>query len=45
MNKIFTKFGACTISKNLYERKGNLKYLIREKSKADIDSGWIFLSD
>lgn len=45
MNEVFTKFGACTISKNLYSGAASLKYCIREDAKADIDSGWIFFTD
>lgn len=40
-----TKFGACTISKNLYTRASDLKYCIREAPKTDLDSGWIFLTN
>lgn len=45
MNETFTRFGACTISKNLYNGTSPLKYCIREDAKADIDSGWIFFTD
>ena len=45
MSKINSKFGACTVSKNIYEGKGNLKWCIKEESKREADNGWVFLSD
>ena len=38
-------FGACTVSRNIYERRGTLKWCIREEGKRDVDCGWVFLSD
>lgn len=40
-----TAYGASLVSKNIYNKKGKLKWCIREKSSRDIDNGWRFLSD
>jgi hypothetical protein len=40
-----SSYGASTITKNLFERNGNLKWCVREKSKNINDNGWIFISD
>jgi len=45
MATIHTNYGACMVSRNIYEGKGNLKWCTREVSKRDIDNGWRFLSD
>ena len=44
-NEVYTVFGACLVSRNIYERKGNLKWCIHENGARDIDNGWRFLSD
>ena len=45
MTKIQSSYGACMVSRNIYENKGKLKWCIREKSVRDVDNGWRFLSD
>jgi hypothetical protein len=45
MATIHSSYGACMVSQNIYERKGKLKWCIRERSAKDIDNGWRFLSD
>ncbi len=40
-----SNLGGCVVSKNIYTRKGNLKWCIREESKNQVDNGWVFLSD
>ena len=45
MEKINSSFGACMVSRNIYEGKGRLKWCIREKSVRDADNGWRFLSE
>ena len=45
MATIDSKYGACMVSKNIYENKGALKWCIREESSRDTDNGWRFLSD
>lgn len=37
--------GGCTVSKSLYERRGRLKWCVRDKSKHEVDTGWLFFSD
>jgi len=36
--------GGCIVSKNIIEKKGELKWCIREKGLDDLDTGWRFLS-
>lgn len=38
-------YGASLVSKNIYDRKGKLKWCVRENSIRDVDNGWRFLSD
>lgn len=38
-------YGACLVSGNIYEKKGRLKWCIREESQREIDNGWRFLSE
>ena len=45
MAVIKSSYGACMVSRNIYESKGRLKWCIREKSARDVDNGWRFLSD
>jgi len=45
MSTIETSYGACMVSRNIYERKGRLKWCIREESVRDVDNGWRFLSE
>ena len=40
-----SNYGACMVSRNIYEKKGKLKWCIREESVRDVDNGWRFLSD
>lgn len=40
-----TSYGACLVSKSIYDGKGKLKWCVRENSKRDVDNGWRFLSD
>lgn len=40
-----SRYGACMVSKNIYEKKGNLKWCIKEKSAKEVDNGWRFISD
>jgi hypothetical protein len=42
---INSSYGACLVSKNIYNRKGKLKWCVKENSKRDIDNGWRFFSD
>jgi hypothetical protein len=42
---INSRYGACLVSKNIYDGKGKLKWCIHETSKRDVDNGWRFLSD
>lgn len=37
--------GGSIVSKNILERKGNLKWCIKESSVNELDNGWRFLSD
>ena len=38
--------GGCIVTKNLYEGKGKLKWLLREESAdLNVDTGWRFFSD
>lgn len=37
--------GGSVVSKNILNKKGNIKWCIKEKSLNDIDNGWRFLSD
>ena len=45
MKTIHSSYGACMVSRNIYEKNGNLKWCIREESARDVDNGWRFLSD
>ena len=45
MATVSTVYGACMVSRNIYEKRASLKWCIREKSIKDIDNGWRFLSD
>ncbi len=46
MDKTYiSSYGACLVSRNIYEKKGRLKWCIREESIREIDNGWRFLSD
>ncbi len=38
-------YGASLVSKSIYDRKGKLKWCVREKSTRDVDNGWRFLAD
>lgn len=40
-----SNYGACLVSKNIYDRKGKLKWCIHENSKRSVDNGWRFLSE
>jgi len=42
---INSSYGACLVSKNIYDGKGKLKWCIREDDKNELDNGWRFLSD
>lgn len=42
---IDSNYGACLVSKNIYDGKGKLKWCVREDSTKDVDNGWRFLSD
>ena len=42
---INSRYGACLVSKNIYEKKGKLKWCVRENSTRDIDNGWRFQAD
>ena len=42
---INSSYGACLVSKNIYEGKGKLKWCVHENGTRDIDNGWRFLSD
>lgn len=38
--------GGCVVTKNLYEGKGKLKWILREESTdPKVDTGWRFFSD
>ncbi|QFJ54666.1 DUF2185 domain-containing protein [Pseudobutyrivibrio xylanivorans] len=37
--------GGCIVSRNVLEKKGMLKWCVREKSMNKIDNGWRFFSD
>jgi len=37
--------GGCIVSKNIIEKKGVLKWCVREKAVNDLDNGWRFFSD
>ena len=39
------RMGGSTLSNNLLNGKGKLRWCIREKSKHQVDNGWVFLSD
>ena len=39
------KAGGCIVSKNILNGKGKVKWLLREKSIDEIDTGWRFFSD
>ena len=45
MTTIHSSYGACMVSRNIYEKKGNLKWCIREECVKSVDNGWRFLSD
>ena len=45
MAVIQSSFGACMVSRNIYEGKGKLKWCVREVSVREVDNGWRFLSD
>jgi len=45
MATINSAYGACLVSRNIYEKKGNLKWCIKEESVKEVDNGWRFLSD
>jgi len=45
MTTIHSSYGACMVSRNIYEKKGKLKWCIREESAKEVDNGWRFLSD
>ena len=45
MVTINSSYGACMVSKNIYNGKGKLKWCIKEESSRDVDNGWRFLSD
>lgn len=34
--------GVCVLSKNILEKKGNLRWCIREESLNDMDNSWRF---
>ncbi len=42
---INSSYGACLVSKNIYNGKGKLKWCVREDSTRDVDNGWRFLSE
>jgi Uncharacterized protein conserved in bacteria len=37
--------GGCVVSNNIINKKGDLKWCVREKSLNKADNGWRFLSD
>ena len=39
-----TKYGACTLSRNVVETN-SIKYCVHSTPHKDIDSGWIFMAD
>ncbi len=43
--KFINNAGACIVSKNILEGKGQIKWLLREKSADKVDNGWRFFSD
>lgn len=46
MDKTYiSSYGACLVSRNIYEKKGRLYWCVREESQREIDNGWRFLSD
>lgn len=46
MSKIVNSaYGACLVSKNIYDKSGKLKWCVRENSTRDVDNGWRFLAD
>ena len=40
-----TMYGACTVSRNIYNGTGKLTWCIKRQSKHKDDCGWVFLSD
>ena len=45
MAVIHSAYGACMVSRNIYEGTGKLKWCVRESSTRDVDNGWRFMSD
>jgi len=37
--------GGCVVSNNIINKKGNLKWCVREESLNKVDNGWRFFSD
>lgn len=37
--------GGSIVSRNVWEKKGRIKWIFREKSVNDVDNGWRFLSE
>ena len=43
--KFIEHAGGCVVSNNILQRKGKLKWCVREESVNNIDNGWRFFSD
>lgn len=37
--------GGCVVSNNITQKKGKLKWCVREKSVSEVDNGWRFFSE
>jgi hypothetical protein len=37
--------GACLVTTNVYERRGRVRWMVREDSAAPADNGWRIMSD
>jgi len=42
---LHSRYGACMVSRNIYDKRGRLTWCIREESVRSIDNGWRFLSE
>lgn len=43
--KHLNNFGGCVVSNNIINKKGMLKWCVREPSLNQVDNGWRFFSD
>ncbi len=43
--RINSKYGACLVSRNIYNGNGRLKWCVKENGKRDVDNGWRFISE